>query len=58
MRESPISRSSNGRSPLPQGSSVTVARTPRSVVNRLAPGAESVTGAFRARRSAAAGGGG
>jgi hypothetical protein len=45
MRGSPISRSSSGRSTLPQASRVTVALTPRSLVkfvNHLDPGVGSV----------------
>jgi hypothetical protein len=42
MLGSPISRSSSGRSPLPQGSRVTVALTPRSLV-RAPIAAEAVS---------------
>jgi hypothetical protein len=50
MRGSPISRSSRGRSPLPQGSRITPALTPRSVVSD-----HRVRGMLQSKRGPAAG---
>jgi hypothetical protein len=50
MRGSPISRSSSGRSALPQGSRVTPGLTPRSVVSD-----HRVRGLLQSKRGPAAG---